>query len=79
MRKYPKGSPVFESIGSDQYNLPFIDETGNENSNIGFECETYKKDSILWFYDAKGLEDGLTKEEVKSLANKLLEIADEMQ
>lgn len=74
MKKYPSGNAQIEYIGGWQYNLPFVDDSGYENSHIGFECKYTQENSILSFYNVQGLQDGMTKEEVLALADKLLEI-----
>jgi hypothetical protein len=79
MKEYPNGKAEVESIGGWQFNLPFINEEGYEESNIGFECKHVKEDSVLWFYDVKGLKDGMTKDEVLALAHMMLEIGKLME
>lgn len=74
MRNYKDNLPEFVNIGGHQWNLPFVDETGFENSDIGFEC----KSNLLSFYNIEGLKEGITATEVFALSKILLQMAEEM-
>lgn len=72
MRKY-NGEPKFEYIGGNQFQLPYMTEQGWEDSEIGFEM----KNDYLWFYNVKGLKDGLNWKEMKALGEIMLEMSEQ--
>ncbi|PLS19142.1 hypothetical protein CVD28_01670 [Bacillus sp. M6-12] len=72
-KHYANGEPKFEAIGGCQYQLPYINAQGYEDSDIGFEYE----DGLLWFYNRKGLKEGMDLQEMKALATILTQLIKE--
>jgi hypothetical protein len=72
-RKYKNNEPRMEPVAGYMWHMPFENEQGWEDSNIGIELEP--SNGLIWFYQIDGLREGINWQEAEALAKQLLEIA----